>query len=301
MNWKSDLIRSRAGRFFLERVARFYDQWVCTPDAVQKQASRCQSPAKGLRFSVGIPHYNRGGEIYKPLFNAIQHPNVEEIVIVDDGSSDEQYEKLHQFVDRLKSEKKIFLHRRKENRKALFTKVEVAEKCSCEWILILDSDNTFFMRTLNDLSALRDIHEDTFYCCSFAFPYFDFTPVGAELLDFEKIASLSQQGILQKFYIMNDGNYLVNKKTYLSAARKVGETQNDEADVITLNYSLISNGGKLKVMENTHYFHRVHKQSRWLMNADASKKRLNLIYSRLKEKKPFDAEFSEILRQGKSV
>jgi glycosyltransferase involved in cell wall biosynthesis len=276
-------------------MAEFYDRWICTPEVVRGQAAKGCSPGNGLRFSVGIPHYNRGGEIYKPLFNAIQHPNVEEIVIVDDGSNEAEFEKLRSFVNSLKSIKGIALHRRRENKKALFTKVEVVEKCSAEWILVLDSDNTFFKKTLDALRGLEAPSRDTFYCCSFAFPFFDFSPVGHEALDFLRISSLAKQGLLQKYYIMNDGNYLVNKESYLASARMIGETQNDEADVITLNYAHVSKGGKLKLIEKSRYFHRVHNRSRWLLNADASKKRLNLIYSRLAEGRPFDNKFREIL------
>jgi glycosyltransferase involved in cell wall biosynthesis len=297
-NWKSDLIRSEIGRFCLGRMAELYDRWICTPEAVRRQVVKRVEQGKGLKFSVGIPHHNRGGEIYKPLFNAIQHPNVKEIVIVDDGSNEGEFEKLHSFVMSLKGEKPIALHRRNENKKALFTKVEVVEKCCGEWILVLDSDNTFFKKTLDAFSGLEAPSRDTFYCCSFAFPFFDFSPIGYAALDFERISSLAKQGLLQKYYIMNDGNYLVNKKSYLSSARMIGETQNDEADVITLNYAHVSQGGKLKLIQKSRYFHRVHKRSRWILNADASKKRLNQIYSRLREQKPFDSQFCEIIRHG---
>jgi hypothetical protein len=101
MNWKSDLIRSRAGRFFLERVAKFYDQFVCTAGAVRRQARKPRKLGTGLLFSVGIPHYNRGRLIYRPLFNLLNHPAVDEVVIVDDGSRVEEYQSLKDFVDSL--------------------------------------------------------------------------------------------------------------------------------------------------------------------------------------------------------
>jgi hypothetical protein len=37
MNWKSDLIRSRVGRFVLESGAKFYDQVVCSAGTVRSQ------------------------------------------------------------------------------------------------------------------------------------------------------------------------------------------------------------------------------------------------------------------------
>lgn len=281
MNWKSDLIRSRAGRFFLERVARFYDQFICTEGAVTRQARKLRKTGTGLRFSVGIPHYNRGALIYRPLFHLLDHPAVEEVVIVDDGSREEEFLELKKFVDSLGCGERIKVFRREENRGALLTKLECVERCSTDWVLVLDSDNTAFRRYLDILGGIANPHSQAFYCASWAWPCFSFHEFEGCRMDFDTACKWTRSGALKRVYIFNDGNYLVNRQTYIEAVGSMGRIASDVADVMVVNYQWLSLGGYLEVLPEGSYFHRVDASSFWNQTADESKRRVMEVYSQL--------------------
>jgi glycosyltransferase involved in cell wall biosynthesis len=299
MNWKSDLIRSRAGRFVLERVAKFYDQFVCTAGSVRRQARMPRKLGTGLRFSVGIPHYNRGKLIYRPLFNLLNHPAVDEVVIVDDGSREEEYQSLKDFVDSLDCGNRVKVFRREENRRALLTKLECVERSSSDWVLVLDSDNTVFRGYLDTLSSLGELDPKVFYCASWAFPFFPFHKFSKLKIDFESSSKLTSSGLLKSVYIFNDGNYLANKKRFINVSEQFRGIVNDQADVALVNYGHLSSGGSLQVIEKTGYFHRVHEQSRWLNNPINSKKRISEIYRRLENNSKIDMFFLEAIKNNK--
>ncbi len=300
MNWKSDLIRLRAGRFVLERAAKFYDQFVCTAEAVRRQARKPRMLGTGLRVSVGIPHYNRGKLIYRPLFNLLNHPAVDEVVIVDDGSREEEYQSLKDFVDSLDCGNRVKLFRRTENRRALLTKLECVERCSSAWVLVLDSDNTAFSSYLDALGGIQNPDPNVFYCASWAWPFFPFQDFSGLRMDFESACEWTRSGLLKRVYIFNDGNYLVNKMAYMASANQIGVIENDEADVALLNYSHLSNGGSLQIISKTSYFHRVHQQSRWLKNPLNSKKRISEIYMQLNKSKKFGSDFLGKIKKRKN-
>lgn len=281
MNWKSDLIRSRAGRFFLERVAKFYDQFICTAGAVRRQARKSRKIGTGLRFSVGIPHYNRGALIYRPLFHLLDHPAVEEVVIVDDGSRQEEFLELKKFVDSLECGERIKVFRREENRGALLTKLECVERCSTDWVLVLDSDNTAFRRYLDNLGGIANPDSQSFYCASWAWPWFSFHEFEGHRMDFDTACEWTRSGALKRVYIFNDGNYLVNRQTYIEAVGSMGRIASDVADVMVVNYHWLSCGGYLEVLPGSSYLHRVDASSFWNRTADESKQRVMEVYSQL--------------------
>jgi glycosyltransferase involved in cell wall biosynthesis len=287
MNWKSRLIRSAVGKFCLAKAGEFYDKFVCTPDAVRWQAgSRSDAVAAGgLKFSVGIPHYNRGGLIYRPLFNLLDHPAVAEVVIVDDGSREEEYQDLLRFVDSLGCGGRVRVFRREENQGALLTKLECVEKCSSEWVLVLDSDNTAFRGYLDTLGAIRDPDAGTFYCASWAWPLFPFHDFAGMRIDFEKSCEWTRSGLLKRVFIFNDGNYLVHRKAYMDSVNCIGQIDSDVADVMVVNYNWISNGGGLAVLPDGSYFHRVDASSFWNRTAVQSKRRVMEVYSFLESGK----------------
>jgi len=283
----------------LERVAKFYDQFVCTAGAVRRQARKPRMVETGLRFSVGIPHYNRGKLIYRPLFNLLNHPAVDEVVIVDDGSRVEEYQSLKDFVDSLDCGNRVKIFRREENRGALLTKLECVERSSSEWVLVLDSDNTAFSSYLDALGGIRNPDPQIFYCASWAWPWFPFEGLGLEQIDFKRAEMLCRDGRLRKFYIINDGNYLVHRKSYSETVSRIGQISSDVVDVMVVNYLWLSLGGKLEMVPGRSYFHRVDASSFYKRTEDDSKRRLLEIFKRFESGECCGEKFLEDLRSGK--
>lgn len=279
-------------------AARFYDSRICTLDNVRRQAEIARSGGKaGLRFSVGIPHYNRGARIFRPLCNLLSHPAVAEVVIVDDGSSVAEYSALTECVRKIDISGRVKIHRREENRGALLTKLECAELSASEWVLILDSDNTAFTHFLDALAALEAPSPDTFYCAGWAFPHFPFHEFAGLKIGFDMAADLTVSGALRRIYIINDGNYLVHRDSYTRSVRQMGRVASDVADVMVVNYHWLSQGGCLRVLPGTSYFHRVDASSFWCRTEEESRRRVACIFSRFEAGNRWDEEFRCSLSQ----
>jgi glycosyltransferase involved in cell wall biosynthesis len=258
-----------------------------------------QKVRTGLRFSVGIPHYNRGKLIYRPLFNLLNHPAVDEVVIVDDGSRLEEYQSLKDFVDSLDCGNRVKIFRREENRGALLTKLECVERSSSEWVLVLDSDNTAFSSYLDALGGIQNPDPQIFYCASWAWPWFPFEGLGLEQIDFKRAEMLCRDGRLRKFYIINDGNYMVHRKSYSKNVLRIGQISSDVVDVMVVNYLWLSLGGKLEMVPERSYFHRVDASSFYKRTEDDSKRRLLEIFKRFESGECCGEKFLEDLRSGK--
>lgn len=244
---------------------------------------------KGLRFSVGIPHYNRGRLIYRPLFNLLNHPAVEEVVIVDDGSREEEYRALVEFVESLECGERVRVFRREENRGALLTKLECVERCGAEWVLVLDSDNTAFQGYLDALGGIRQPEAPNFYCASWAWPLFPFHNFEGGKINFEKACESTRSGLLKRVFIFNDGNYLVNRRAYMNSVKGIGRIASDVADVMVVNYNWLSGGGSLQVLPGVSYFHRVDASSFWNRTAEESKQRVLEVYGLLTANRRMEA------------
>jgi glycosyltransferase involved in cell wall biosynthesis len=220
------------------------------------------------------------------------------VVIVDDGSRESEYEALREQVRLIDKAGKVNIYRRVENRGALLTKLECVEKCSSDWVLVLDSDNTAFTGYLDRLEALVPSDPSVIYCASCAYPYFQFDELSGMSIDFQKAHDLLKSGILKRKYLLNDGNYLVNRRRYLEVISLIGHLPSDVVDVLVVNYLWLSKGGKLEVIPGTKYMHRVDASSFWSQTAEASKKRLLEIYARMEGAVPWDEDFLQKLRSG---
>jgi glycosyltransferase involved in cell wall biosynthesis len=290
--------RRPAGRRLLSWGVDAYDRWLCSRAVVAGQATSAADPSMGFTYSVGIAHHNRGSLIARPLRNLLNHKGVSEVVIVDDGSRESEYEALQEQVRLIDKAGRVKIHRRDENRGALLTKLECVEKCSSDWVLVLDSDNTAFTGYLDRLEALVPSDPGVIYCAAWAYPYFPFDELSGMSIDFKQACDFLQNGILKRKYLLNDGNYLVNRRRYSEVVSLIGRLPSDVVDVLVVNYLWLSKGGKLGVIPGTKYMHRVDPSSFWSQTAEASKKRLLEIYARMEGAVPWDEDFLQKLRSG---
>jgi len=290
--------RRPSGRRLLSWGVAAYDRWLCSPAPVARQASSAADPISEFTFSVGIAHYNRGSFIARPLRNLLNHPAVAEVVIVDDGSRVSEFNALQDQVRHIDKVGRVKIFRREENRGALLTKLECVEKCSSDWVLVLDSDNTAFIGYLDRLEALVPSDPSVIYCAAWAYPYFPFDELSGMSIDFQQASDLLRNGVLKRNYLLNDGNYLVNRRRYSEVVSEIGPLPSDVVDVLVVNYLWLSSGGKLQVIPKTKYMHRVDASSFWSRTAEASKKRLVEIYARIEEDILWDQEFLQKLKAG---
>lgn len=265
--------RTGVGKILITSIMKHYDAGFCTTEAIANQAKpdECAENGDVFKFSVAIPHYNRGASISRPLRNLLNHPGVGEVVIVDDGSSEEEWGFAQREVEKIPHDGKIRMHRRRENLGALRTKLECAERSQFPWVLILDSDNTAFTNYLDALTALKEPRENTIYCASWAFPFFPFHELGYHALTFDRVGELTRNGLLRRVYIINDGNYLVPRNEYVRNVAAVVQDRNHAADVMLVNYRWLSTGGRIQILPSTSYLHRIEGSSFWENTKELSK------------------------------
>ncbi len=269
---------------FSKPVAEFlssaYDSVVCRPASAARQGRSKRKPRHSASgFGVVIPHYNRGASIHLPLFNLLDHPAVEEVVVFDDGSTSGQFEILCRNVRELDASGSVRVERRGTNRGAMATKIDAVAASQSEWVLVLDSDNTVFRNYLDELHDLPDRDPDAIYCSPFAFPYFSFRPFAGRKFSFEDCCALTRSGELRRVFIINDGNYLVHRDTYLRRISPLVGMGSDVADVMVANYKWLSDGGHLQVLDRGAYHHRIDASSFWMRTADESRDRVMTIFN----------------------
>lgn len=110
-----------------------------------------------LEVSVIIPVYNASEFLEKAVDSALQLPEVKEIILIEDKSTDNSLE----ICQKLTSENpqiKLYQHPDKENHGAGATRNLGLEKAQSEFIVFLDSDDFYLP---NRFDAEKKIFEDT--------------------------------------------------------------------------------------------------------------------------------------------
>ncbi len=82
-----------------------------------------------------IPAYNEEGRVGKVMSEALKVPEIDRIVVVDDGSSDRTWEEILSFND-----PRIIRIRHRRNRGKTLSVRAAAERCRGRLVLLLDAD-----------------------------------------------------------------------------------------------------------------------------------------------------------------
>lgn len=108
------------------------------------------------KISVIIPVYNAEKYIEKAIFSALEQPEVFEVIVINDGSTDNTENLLEQF--KRNSEKvKIYYHEKGLNKGRSESRNLGIDKASGEFIAFLDADDYYLEnRFINDMKVFRD-------------------------------------------------------------------------------------------------------------------------------------------------
>lgn len=263
-------------------VQQSYDLMICTPERLmQQKIRRCKPGAK--KISVAIPHWHRAAFIHQPLWNILNDERIQEIVIVDDGSSEEEFSLLMKNIAKYDQRKVITVHRREKNQGAQFTKMECVEKAKGDWMILLDADNTLFPSCLDRMTSIENPHHETIYCADWAYPYFSFRRFSGERIDFKKMCQLVGNKSNRQSLPLNDGNFLFHRTSYLQQLQGLKQIEYGAADVMLVNYVWLSQGGSMQILNQASYLHRLHETSFWKRTAHDSRKYVRVIFDRLEK------------------
>jgi glycosyltransferase involved in cell wall biosynthesis len=224
-------------------------------------------------ITLAIPFYNTSKYFLDAVKYALDNDFVREIVVNDDCSTEEEYEKLKGIIEELDNTK-IKLFRNDENLGGFRNKYVTVKNSTSDWIYLLDSDNHLTENTLDVIESIENPEKNICYCpeklllhnaedgytneADYKFKY--------DLIESEE----AKDGIIKRTkwfdWFLNTGNYVFNRETYLNFIEKPFEekdTQLLHADVIALSYFWLKCGGSFKVVPNFNYHHRLRSDSYW--------------------------------------
>ncbi len=226
-------------------------------------------------ISLCITTWNRDDMVIKAFEKVLHDDRISEIVIVDDCSDLDIYHSLETKIKELNSDK-IKLYRNDYNFDCYTNKRIAVSKATNEWVIILDSDNSFGVDYLDVLFKLSLFDKDTIYSPEFARPHFNFTNLSGELIGRENVSQFTS---IQSFHwLINAMNYCVHRDEYLRIWD--GTIDPHTADTIFQNYNWLNAGNSIYVVPGMQYDHLVHSGSHYKNNV----KKTGTLFEDLMEK-----------------
>lgn len=224
-------------------------------------------------ITIAIPFYNPSQYFEEAVHYVLDNDFVKEIVVNDDCSTDDEWEKINEIVSTLNTNK-IKLFRNEVNLGGFRNKYSAVQNSTCDWIYLLDSDNHPTENTLSVIESIEDMQDYICYCpeklllhnaedgyTNEAIYQFKYDTVGIEE---------AKDGIIKRTkwfdWFLNTGNYVFNKQTYLEFVKEPFEDTTTEllhADVLAFSYFWLGSGGEFKVVPEFHYHHRLRSASYW--------------------------------------
>jgi len=213
-------------------------------------------------ITIAIPYFNNEKYLEKVLELPLSSDFVSEIIIHDD-CSDRQIESDHP---------KIKVYRNDVNLGAFKNKYLAVSRSSNEWVYLLDSDNYFFDNSLDVIknispqrgryyspSQLHLVDDGLDVTLNGKIVKYDFG-----LIDACRAKFLLLEDNLDFHWLINTGNFFVNRDDYIESMKKVFEDPNYpyfEADAIVFCYNWLKNGNSIEVVENLWYNHTLRSNS----------------------------------------
>lgn len=229
------------------------------------------------KLSVCYTNYNRYELIVESFIAIHDHDLIDEIIISDDASDIEIYAKLKTMCDLFP---KVKLHRNDKNLNCYHNKHKAASLAKNDYILILDSDNSFSHKFI-DIIGQQDWSFDTALMPCYAMPLFDYRQFSNEIISRHNVAQFMNFPMFR--VMLNCCNYFVNRHFYLSCFDL--SINPYTADSIYVNNNWLKNGGKIKVVEGLQYNHLIHKESHYQTHQHLTGNLLNEIEDELRKMK----------------
>lgn len=243
------------------------------------------------KISLAIPEYNTSHYFVDCVLYALEDDFVDEIVVNDDCSSEDHFERLINIIHGLNSSK-IKVFRNNSNLGAFRNKYETVLKCSNDWVYLLDSDNYPFENNYQVLKTLNQNDPTIVYSPSKLYCKSDLELTYSNISDYNTFkydiigVEEAKDAIIKRTkwfdWIINTGNYFFNKSFYLDSLREPFNNHTAYklyADTAAAFYFILKNNGKIKVVPDLHHNHRLRSDSYWNECGDESMATVNLYSS----------------------
>ena len=254
-----------------------------------------------MKVSIAIPTYNSSRYIPECLKQIKKIKNVDEIIINDDFSEEQDYENLSNIVSKysIKYNMNISLSRNTHNLGGFRNKYVAISKTSNEYVYQIDSDNIPSLKANNFFHEefISRLNSETFYLPSEVYVFKDgqnpyissFKKKYKVLISKENLlldrnnivkASISKQKLfinVSNNWVFNLGNFIVNKNSFLEKM-KFGYENHElplEADPLAMCYFWLKNNGKISIVKDFYHFHRLRSNSYWLTEGEKAENSIN--------------------------
>jgi glycosyltransferase involved in cell wall biosynthesis len=231
-------------------------------------------------ISFAVTAYNEmsegrlhGQRILDCIRAAQDHPAVDQVMIVDDGSDD--YDQLVEKVFHCPRYGVVTIYQNNQNLGVFGNKLEAVAQCTGEWVITCDSDNVQDKTFIDKIVSLEKT-PDTWYCPSFAKTHFDYRGLIGEY-SLGTIAEMMEKPLAA--CALNTGNQTVHRGRFMEVFGKYRQQRADlmmpnwlnltadqrqekywrlvfdACDSFIFNMEWLTSGGKLHVVEGLEYDH----------------------------------------------
>jgi glycosyltransferase involved in cell wall biosynthesis len=237
-------------------------------------------------ISLAIPTYNRSDLTIESFKNVLNNNLISEIIILDDYSSVDEFNKLWNATFNLNSiNNKIIVYRNSSNLKPLVNKYEVVKKCNNDWVILLDSDNIIDNDYISVISKLNE-EEDVLYSPETLFSLnkeieWNYSEYNNFFVTKQNAKDYISNGSFET--MLNTGNFLVNREKYVEVYEQscINEKLGVN-DAAYFSYLWLASGNRIKVVPNLNYIHRIHKGSWYKNNQDSCALATDEIHKKIK-------------------
>lgn len=210
-------------------------------------------------ITLAITTYQRIDYTILCIAAVLSDERISEIVVVDDCSDKETFDKLKEFCDR---HTKIKLYYNISNQDCYRNKKTAVSYSSNPWCIIFDSDNILFGSYLDALYEIKEWNPRVVYQPVNAYPQFDFTEFSGVTINQHNVASYMDKKMFSTS--LNAMNYFVNRDEYLRVWD--GSVNPYTADSIYHNLRFLEAGNEIYFVPGMTYHHRVHDGSHYKIN-----------------------------------
>jgi len=211
-----------------------------------------------MPISVVIPTWERYEMLIDSFNLIVKDERVGEIIIVDDHSSEENYDDVRNAVKWIS---KVKLYRNERNIQCYHNKREAVSRSENEFCILLDSDN-ILTKDYIDKIYQYEWDKDTIFTPAFASPHFDFRAYEGLTITKQNVAQYINKPMFE--VMLNACNYFVHRDSYLEVWD--GSVNPVTSDSIFQAYNWLNAGKKIFVVPSLTYQHRVHNGSHYQNN-----------------------------------
>ena len=163
--------------------------------------------------------------------------------------------------------------------------------CTSEFAILFDSDNVLDSAYVSRLFRAAPWRRDCFYCPEFARPRFDLRLFGGMTFDLALVRRTMRQDPRDRRIdvLLNVGNCLVPVREYGEAMGPFRDLP-VHVDALVASYLWMRRGGRVHVLRDLAYEHRIHEGSYSLATREDQTREISEIRDAILAERPWPAE-----------